>query len=798
MYRIVFTTLWAMLVLATLCAPPVVAQSRDTMPRLSGTITDTTGAALPGAAVDLLLDGRVVRTATAGDDGRYVIEPPMPGDFTVRVRLSGFSAAETSVRVRAAAEHDVALRVAPLRDRVVVTASRTPQREADALQSVTVLDSPTMAAAGATSVGDALRLVPGLAVESTGREGSLTALFSRGGESDHTLVLIDGVRVNGSGGRFDAGRVSVADVERVEIVRGAQSALYGSDAMGGVVQIFTRRAGASDRPRADVTAEGGRFGTWRAGANLAGGARNRADYQAGVSYRGTDGAFADRLPERDRFDQVTFNLGGGFVAGPNVHLRSGLRTSRARGRAVGPIAFGSRDTGTAYDTRDLSWRVEAEAHTGPRIRHTAQFVYYGGVSTSADRVADDSYTVFALLEGEPGARYPSGPALVRFVDAATYTAVLAGRQPVGAGRFVAITPFGVSDFVFNSETRFRRPAAKYQAEVAWRPGQTLVAGYEYERESNPLARQMVIANHAVFAQQRLSLGRSWSADLGARVDANDRYGTSTSPRLSVGGYPRPFSLARLSSLKLFASAGRGIKNPVFDELYGSAFVDGNPDLRPERAWTFDAGSEVTLFAQRYRARATFFYQTYRDQVAYRGTAFSPDGKPDYVNIEGTRARGLELELALQRPVAGLTAEAGYALTASDVTATVSGNAEFQTGQPLLRRPRQGGSFRVGYAARRLGLTMTGRLVGQRHDASFLGLSAPVQPGILSSRTVDITRNPGYVVVGIGADLRLTPQLAWFARADNVANVAYQSALGYPGLPRSVMTGARLSLGGGSR
>ncbi|MEQ1574807.1 MAG: TonB-dependent receptor [Vicinamibacterales bacterium] len=683
-------------------------------------------------------------------------------------------------------------------DRVVVTASRTPLMRTHVIESVSVVDADDIAAIGASSLADVLRVVPGLSVESTGREGALTSLFSRGGESDYTLVLIDGVRVNQSGGRFDYSRIAAGEIDRIEIVRGAQSALYGSDAIGGVVQIFTRRGAASGAPSGVPqfagALEGGGFNTWRGDLRVSGGARDRMDYQAGVTYRSSDGAFGDLLPERDRFDQMTFDGGIGVDAGRGVTLRTGIRYSDAEGRAVGPIGFGAGDRGTAYDSKDLSWHVDAAQQVKGAFSHSAQVAWFRSENMSADTVADPSYTLFAVLEGTPGARFPAGPRLVRLIQKPEYDAALAGSLALGANQFVATTPFGVGDFPFSSATELRRPAVKYQADVTWAANQVLSAGYEYERERNPLSDGFVIDNHAYFAQQRFSMGDRWFATIGARADDNSRYGGSVSPKLSAGGYVVPFNTGALSSAKLFVNVGKGIKNPVFDELFGSAFVDGNPDLRPERARTIDVGAEVTLAAQRYAARVVYFDNHYRDQVAYKGTSFSVDGLPDYLNIEGAETRGLELEFGLQRPVAGLTASAGYTLLNSEVTSTVSTNAEFQLGQPLLRRPKHSGNLRITYEAGSIGVTLTGRFVGERHDAAFLGLSAPMQRGITAAQGVDITVNPGYQAFTLNGEYRVRPAFTVFARVDNLTDEAYESALGYPGLPRAAVVGARFSLG----
>lgn len=306
----------------------------------------------------------------------------------------------------------------------------------------------------------------------------------------------------------------------------------------------------------------------------------------------------------------------------------------------------------------------------------------------------------------------------------------------------------------------------------------------------------LVRNHAAFVQQRLEALDRLFLTFGARLDHHSQYGTAASPKLGAAFLLVPYGRGALSSLKLTANAGRGIKNPSFGELYGSAFVDGNPNLRPERARTIDVGGEATFAAQRLFGRAVYFNNTYRDQVAFRATAFERDGLPDYLNIDGSEAHGAELEGGLQRPVAGgLTATGSYTYVRSQVISSVSTNEEFQPGQPLLRRPRHSAALRVAYSRGRATLTGSLRHVGDRHDASFLGLFAVPSPAFPAGRPVDITVNPGYTVIGVGGELRLSGGSAAFLRIENLANAAYETALGYPGLPRTVMAGLRVQARG---
>ena len=758
---------------------------------VTGVVTDSSGGVLPGATIDARQGLRSVAGAATGPDGAYRLDLPSEGVYLVVARLDGFAPGETELHAAGAHTADFQLALAPLRDTVVVTASRTAERRASVMESHTVVTTEEIQALGSSSVADVLRHVPGFSVEATGREGSQASLFSRGGESDYNHVIIDGVRVNSVGGYYDFGRVSASEIDRVEVVRGAQSALYGSDAIGSVIQIFTKRGAADGGPRLSGSVEGGSFGTSRGDLRLLGGARERLDYSLGVTYRGTDGAFGDRLAEPDRFDQATVDANAGAILGDNARLRTGIRYSDARANSVGPIVYAAGDTGTSYDTEDLTWHVDFDQRLSSRFDHAGTVSYFRSGRQSADAVRDPRQIVHAVLAGEPGALYPAGPRLVRLLDRHEFDTLAVDPSQLPAGQFLARSGmFSGYDYPFTFETQYRRPAARYQLNARWLEGQVLSAGYDYHRETNALDELQRVENHSWFVQQQLHLADAWFVTGGARIDDNAHYGAAVNPKLSAGGYPLPFRSGALSSVRVSANVGRGIKNPDFSQLYGSQWVDGDLSLQPEQAVTIDAGAELTFDDQRWLARVTWFANDYTDQIAYAPSpGFGGDGIADYVNIDGSRASGLELEAGLQRPLGGLTASAWYALVDTEVVTNVSTSEQFQPGQPLLRRPRHSGGARVDYTRGRGSLHLNARVTGDRHDSAFLGLQR-----LSDGRPVDITVNPGYFLLGLGGQFRVRNDLTLFLRIENLTDEAHEGALGYPGLPRAVMAGGRFDFG----
>lgn len=756
-----------------------------------GVVSDTSGAVVAGATVEAIVAGRSIASAATGADGQYRLDIPSGVPVEVRVHRDGFADQVIALAGRSQpVTRHVTLQVGGVSDALVVTASRVVESRAHVTESVTAFTRADIEALGGTSLADVIRYVPGVNVESNGREGALTSMFSRGGESDYNLVLIDGVRVNQSGGGFDFSRINAAEIDRVEVVRGAQSSLWGSDAMGSVVQIFTRRAGAGDRAQAIGSAEGGSFGAFRGDARLNGGASQSVDYSAGVSHRRTDGAFADLLPEDDRFEQTAFDAGLGAALGRRASVRGALRFTKASGRSVGPITYGARDTGGTYETRDLSGHLDLSHSIGSRLTGAATFNYFRYKSVSGDTVGDPAFFTYAILEGTPNAIFPNGSRLVRLIGAAEFNALAAAGATPAPGQFLASRPS--FDFPFTSASRFRRPAFRYQADYAW-SGHRLSAGYEWERETNPLIAVMRLTNHSAFVQQQFTARDRWFATVGGRIDSKEGFDTFFSPKLSVGGYLVPFRRGAVSSVKVFGNLGRGIKSPSLSERFGGPYADPAPDLQVERARTGDVGVEATFADQRFHALVTYFNNDYADQIAYRG-GVAGDGVAEYINIDGSKADGWEVEWALQRPVAGFTAAASYAMVDNRVVTNISTSQQFQPGQPLLRRPKHSGAVRASWVRGRASVHFNARLVGDRHDNSFLFLRTVPNAARPAAITTDITVNPGYTVMGLGLDVRAHDTLTFFVRGDNIGDKAYDSVLGYPAMPRAVVAGARFNLG----
>ena len=288
-HKILLTTL-----LALICAAAVHAQTpAPTATAITGRVTDPQGAAVPGATVTLYARERTtVRLSTTTDDaGAFRFERLAPGAYLVEAQASGFArttARETRAARGTTAQLDITLEVAGVETEVVVTASDTPQPVDEVSKAVTVIGRGEIDARDEFSIAESLRTVPGLRVQQSGGPGTLTAIRTRGLRTQDTAVLIDGLRfrdattLNGDAASLLSDLI-VTNPARVEVLRGSGSSLYGTNAIGGVVNIVTDEGGGPFR--GSLFAEGGSLGFFRGRVQAAGGTENnRVAYSVGATH----------------------------------------------------------------------------------------------------------------------------------------------------------------------------------------------------------------------------------------------------------------------------------------------------------------------------------------------------------------------------------------------------------------------------------------------------------------------------------------------------------------------------------
>ena len=303
---------------------------------ISGQITDPRGAVIAGAqiTVERIPSASEAERTVSGSDGRFAV-PLAAGRYRVTISRDSFARSGTGnseLPPGESRELQVHMTLEPLSSKVVVTAQTLPLDAESSPAPVTILTRGEIEQRVATSLPDLLATLPGFSLGRTGREGGAASLFLDGGNSNYTKVLVDGAPVNQPGGLMDYSFFTLDNVEKIEVVHGAESALYGSDAMSGVIQIFTRR-GTTRVPEFTAFADGGNFATGRGGADLSG-LVGRFDYAAGISDLETQGQGAN-----DAFRNRTLSGNFGWRFSESARANLSLRDNVSAAGTPGPTAL---------------------------------------------------------------------------------------------------------------------------------------------------------------------------------------------------------------------------------------------------------------------------------------------------------------------------------------------------------------------------------------------------------------------------------------------------------------------------
>ena len=617
---------------------------------------------------------------------------------------------------------------------VVVTATRIPIVSDVIPSAVTVLRGADLAAQGIRTVADALRTVPGATVVETGSFGGQTTLFMRGGESDYVKVLLDGVPLNQAGGGIDLANLTTDNVDRIEIVRGPVSVLYGSDAMTGVVQIFTRSGRAA---RAGVDLRSGTYGTNDGGIDVAGSGR-WLHYSARLSRFADDGLYSYNNQYRNAVASARLDV--------TPDARSSVSVSYRYGDAL--YHFPTNGQGAPVDSNQRS------GERGPTL------------SLAAHR------------------------ALSRALEAGVLTTLREARltfndEPDSPGE----------DGTYWSHDYVRRSTTS--ALLTWRPHEraSLTGGLEYEDQRQrgtsdfsasfgdfPDSIRVLRSNVGYFGEAVLGNAQPVAITLGGRVDDNSQFGSFGTYRVGFVYRPREETRLRLSF-------GTGFKEPTFFENFAHGFVQGNRNLDPERSRSWEVGLDRTLAGGRIAIAATYFDQRFRDLIEFTFTP--PPGEPNYFNVAGARANGVETALSASvLPSVSLAIRYTYLHTRVDRSGLDAGpDGLFVAGRSLIRRPSHTLAPEIDWTlSDRARLTVGGRWIGKRADLDFRRPAGQER----------VTMQP-YTRVNLAAeyDLRRTPGSAGIVlsgRVENVFNDQSQEIPGFRTRGRTILVGGRVTVG----
>ena len=636
-------------------------------------VYDPHAAAVPGAHVTLVTRDRRVTFSSASDEaGRCGFDRLAPGDYLVDVTARGFArsrAVPVSVGGSGPVEIDVRLALAAFEEQTVVTAAGTLQTADETSKAVGALEAAALDAHGELWVGDALRGVPGVYVQQLGGPGSFTTVKSRGLRNEDTAVLIDGVRFRDAGApQGDASgflaEMVVTNVDRLEVLRGSGSSLHGSNAIGGALNLITRRGGGA--PAGQALLETGSLGLTRARGQIGGGLRgDRIEYSVGATHvdvaRGLDeddtarqsglqGRADVRLPANASLTVSLFGVDARSMVNESPAAMGTLPPGVVDGRAEVNVTPAANDPDNDRESRFLSARVAVDQRLGRRLGYT---LAYHHVDTRR--------------------RYHDGPRGV-----------------------TAFEPQGTTLSAYDG--RLHALAARLDGQ--WSARHLTTAGYELESETfvgrsvpvSPAPESAVDVtqrSHTFFVQHQVrpATRLHLSAAARAQVFSLSTPGFTPADRAPYQGiafdappaaYTADGSAAYLvgTDTKVRAHMGNGYRAPSLYERFGTFFgsfgysVYGDPRLGPDRSLAWDAGLEQELAGGRVRASATYFHARLRRVIAFEtfdaeARAADPFGRArGYRNADGRAARGVEVGLAAT-PRGGLHVEASYTFADSD-------------------------------------------------------------------------------------------------------------------------------------
>ena len=554
----------------------------------------------------------------------------------------------------------------------VISATTVPTPEAHIASSVTVVTSQDIEREQRRTVADVLANVPGLNIVQAGGPGKQTSIFMRGTESNHVKVLIDGIDAGNPGnpaGAFDFANLLAGDIERIEVLRGPQSGLYGANAIGGVISITTKRG--SGPAKATALVEGGSFGTANQIGTLSG-SKGPFDYAFNVVHAHTDGTSNVPLylqpPGKPRltdyYDNVTVSTRLGLQIADDFRINSVAR----------------------YTDADL------------------QFVQNPGELRSRQLVHQLFTRQEAVWSGFNG----------RFVN------YFGGSYTDQWSSNIGPVPNGV--LAAPSVNRGERTKVDWRGVTALAPGHTLITGAEHELEkAHSPTNRGENTNTAGYAQLQSEIAQRFFLAANVRQDENGMFGGATTYRVA------PAILIPITDTKLKFTYGTGFKAPALDELLFDSISPffrflANPNLRPERSRGWDAGFEQPFFDNRLRFGATYFENDIIDLITFAPLPpLNGVSQATSINIDRAKTSGVETFLFVQ-PVRQFWVRGDYTYTKA---------IDYVTGLDLLRRPTHKGSVAVAWLpTEALTLSATVLMVGEWVDVSRAApfVNRPIVPG----------------------------------------------------------------------
>jgi iron complex outermembrane receptor protein/vitamin B12 transporter len=813
MHRTIRRSLAVFLFVVSFLSSPVPAVAAE-HGSLRGTVRDPLGAIIVDAKVELLDGTAVVKTTTSDSGGNYSFEVPSTARYRIRAVAPTFQTTTSEsvyITNSVKAELDITLATQTLTQQVSVTATATPTPIAQIGASVTILTADDYRQY--TEVQDPLRQIPGLQVTQTGQLGGTSAISIRGGNTDANKVLIDDVPVNDIGGAVEFANFSTVGIQQIEVLREPNSAMYGSDALAGVVSMTTAR-GTTKLPLFTYAGDGGNFSTYHNEATASGVAR-QFDYYGGFGRLDS----RNNLPN-DSFHNATYTGNLGWDPNPTNDLRFTVRhLSVSGGQPNAVLLYGIPDDAAQKAQNTYysgAWNNQAMPRWHNEIR-------YGGLRL---RSQFDDFAPTGIPDGF--GNFLGAPITINGANGYSVTgqAIFQFAGTTYPSQFATVTD---RDFVY-AQTDYRI-----------NPHIVALGGFKYEAERGSTQPSgfppSVISrgNYSYTLQISGDIRNRLYYNVGSGIEDNGLFGLAGTPRASIAYYlARPSASGLFSGTKLHASFGKGIKEPNITQQGSSLFdtlaaVPGGEQLiaqfhvgqiGPENSRTYDGGIDQQLWNGRARLGLTYFHNQFTNGIEFvPQQGLAELGVPEanlsalefgaYINSEAFRTQGLEFE-AEYRINSRFFARGGYTYNdavvqhsfSSDQEGGESINPDFPNvpigafsplvGARPFRVAPHSGYFGLNYTHSRFYSSLTGTLVSRRDDSDFLSEDANFGPTLLlPNRNLD----GAYQRLDLSGGYQVTPRLAVYTNIQNLLSEHYAQAFGFPSLPFTFRSGIKINFGG---
>jgi iron complex outermembrane receptor protein/vitamin B12 transporter len=791
-----------------------------------GVVTDPLGLPVAGASIQLIQGRKAVAIGFSGVDGTYEIRSTQAGRFVLLTSSATFSPGVSQDFYGGSTDditQNIVLEVGSVHEEVTVTATGTPTPVEQSSAAVTLV--PQTELATAVGIVDALRQSPGTDVVQTGQAGGVTSLFVRGGNSTANQVLIDGIPADDVGGTFDFGTVSSTGMAGLEVYRGPNSALWGTDAGASVVNLETPR-GSDPKPVFSYSGDGGNFNTWRDEASLSG-AHRRLDYYAAFSRFDTSNA----LP-LDEYHSATSAANLGYSITANTFLRFTIRNADSAAGLPGAHDFygisanGKQKDQDIYSGLTLEDRTVAGWHNLFQYgiaRKREQAVQFGNVGTP-----------IVVNYGTGPCSAPTAYCVTEYFGNVVTIRGANGHSATGQADF----------FVPTEDQDSNRDELYYQTDYSFAHWLTALFGFRYENERGSYVAPLPFPEDETTQRTNFEYTLQFQGEIksrlfysaGGSLEKNHLYGITGAPRVGLSYAPVRPAEKWFHGTLVRGNAATGVQEPTlgiqFASLYTQLQEAGDmADVAayhvtppgPEKSRSYDAGVDQNIRGQKFILKVDYFRNTFNhqlegvdagalEQIFHYSPTVALEVYTPYLNSLAFRAQGIESQLQWQ-PNARFLLRGGYTYLDAVVTQSFSNDA-YSDGTynsnpnlpgiaigaegPLIgarpfRRPPHAGFFAVQYTGKRLSAAFNGALASRSDDSTYLdGFDTSGGNSlVLPNRDLDF----GYAKLDANLMYAIKRRITIFTELDNLLSQQHIGPIGYPALPFTVRAGLKLRIGG---